>query len=76
MSRAMNVKLPEADVETLCRSKGISISAIEGLPSGDTHLVCTTSDDADKARRALSRHLIEGKVRRYSFYRPPPSSYS
>ena len=49
MSRAMNIKLPEPEVRAGCDSAGISISAIEVLPSGGTHLVCTTIEGADEA---------------------------
>lgn len=69
MSRAMNVTLAEAAVREVCRKDNISISAIEVLPSGGTHLVCTTSDDADVARRKLAKHMINGTVKRFAFYR-------
>jgi len=69
MSRAMNVTMAEADVREVCRKDNISISAIEVLPSGGTHLVCTTSDDADVARRKLAKHMISGTVKRFAFYR-------
>lgn len=64
MSRAMNISMPEAEVVSLCGTAKINISAIETLVSGGTHLVLTTSDDADAARIKFRKHLIEGKVRR------------
>ena len=65
----MNINLPEASVEKRCLDCGVSISAIEPLPSGGTHLVCTTSEGADEMRLKLARHLITGVVRRFPFYR-------
>jgi len=69
MSRAMNLKLPEANVRKRCNESGVSISAIEPLPSGGTHLVCTTGEGADEMRLRLADHLIEGVIRRFPFYR-------
>jgi hypothetical protein len=67
MSRAMNVKMAEADVAASCRKAGVSISASETLPQGGTHLVCKTSDGADEMRHVLRNHLIAGKVKRFAF---------
>lgn len=71
MSRAMNLKLSEANVRKRCNESGVSISAIETLPSGGTHLVCTTSKGADEMRMCLEDHLILGTVRRFPFYSGP-----
>lgn len=68
MSRAINIALPEGQVGALCQKLGISISDIETLPSGGTHLVCTTGEGAEEMRRQLKRHLIPGKVKRFAFY--------
>lgn len=65
----MNLDLSEADVRARCNESGVSISAIEALPSGGTHLVCTTGEGADEMRLRLGGHLIEGVVRRFPFYR-------
>lgn len=67
MSRAMNLSMPEATVIAQCGKAGVSISATETLPSGGTHLVCTTGDGAEEMRRRLQRNLIDGKVKRYAF---------
>ncbi|MCW1383586.1 hypothetical protein OLX02_12225 [Novosphingobium sp. KCTC 2891] len=75
MTRAINLALPEERVQTLCGQKGVKISAIESLPSGGTHLVCRTIEGADEIRRLLQKHLIAGPVRRFAFYRAPPSKY-
>lgn len=72
MSRAINLALPEAAVSEICLASGVSISAIERLPSGGTRLVCTTIDGADEIRLRLAGHLIEGAVDRFRFYRPSP----
>lgn len=69
MSRAINLRLSEAAVRARCAEGGVSISAIEPLPSGGTHLVCTTSGGAEEIRLRLRKHLIAGVVRRFPFYR-------
>lgn len=69
MSRAMNLMLAEADVAASCAKIGVSISTMEPLPTGGTHLVCTTSEGADKMRLKFKDHIVEGVVRRFPFYR-------
>jgi len=69
MSRALNIQLSEADVRARCHESGVSISAIEPLQSGGTHLVCTTGDGADEMRLRLGDHVIHGAVRRFPFFR-------
>lgn len=69
MSRALNLSLSEAEVRAHCATTGVSISAIEPLPSGGTHLVCMTGDGADEIRLRFHNHLIPGVVRRFPFYR-------
>lgn len=71
MSRAMNLTLDEREVTAICLSSGVSISAIEPLPSGGTRLVCTTGPGAEKMRVRFRRHIIDGAVTRHRFYRPP-----
>ena len=68
MSRAMNLTTPRADVEAYCLSAGQRISAIEDLPTGGTHVVCTTIEEADAVRRKFAKQVIEGRVRRYPFF--------
>jgi hypothetical protein len=63
----MNLTLAEAVVKAKCLDLGVRISAIETLPSGGTHLVCVTSEDADLIRHKLKDKLIDGKVRRFAF---------
>ncbi len=67
----MNVTLIESEVSKSCQSAGVAISVIETLPSGGTRLVCVTPDGAEKMRKRLKKHLIDGAVTRYRFYRPP-----
>lgn len=69
MSRAINLALPEEKVRLACENSRISISAIEPLPSGGTHLVCTTGDGAEEIRLKFSANIIHGVVRRFAFYR-------
>ncbi|MDT9011836.1 MAG: hypothetical protein RL671_2375 [Pseudomonadota bacterium] len=69
MSRAMNLSLTEAEVQSICDAAKIRISAIEPLPIAGTHVVCRTSEGAEELRKKLSKHLIEGKVKRFAFYR-------
>ena len=65
----MNLALPEQEVIDRCLRKAISISAIETLLSGGTHLVCVTIEGADEARHLFKQNLIYGRVRRASFQR-------
>ena len=69
----MNLSLSEAEVQSACAQAGIRISAIEPLPQSGTHVVCLTSEGADALRLKLGKHLIEGKVKRFAFYRIPSS---
>jgi hypothetical protein len=68
----MNLALPEADVIVHCAKAGVSISAIETLASGGTHLVTTTGEGAVEMRRLLAKHLIDGAVKRFAFLPRPP----
>jgi hypothetical protein len=65
----MNTRMDEAAVLALCKKAGVDVSAIEVLPSGGTHLVCTTSAGAETMRQKLRAHIIEGPVPRFPFYR-------
>lgn len=69
VSRAMNLALAEDDVIAKCRKASVEISAIEILPSGGTHLVCTTIGGADQIRAKYRKHIIAGTVKRFPFYR-------
>lgn len=71
MSRAMNLKLTEAEVLSKCQRAGVSISAIETLPSGGTHLVCLTSEGAEQMRGEFKNNVLVGRVKRFPFYVPP-----
>jgi hypothetical protein len=73
MSRAMNLSLAQAEVIAICKKEGVVISAIETLPSGGTHLVTVTGDQAETMRRVLSKHLIEGRVKRFNYMNAPQS---
>jgi hypothetical protein len=69
MSRAMNLSLSEAQVRTLCGKSCVSISAMEPLPQGGCHLVCTTGAGADEIGLELKKYLITTPVKRFAFYR-------
>lgn len=71
MSRAMNIRLSIDDVTRKCELADVSISAIEPLPSGDTHLVCTTGDGAETMRNKLKKHIVEQPQKRFPFSVPP-----
>ena len=68
MSRAMNLSAPRADVEAYCKTASLRISAIEDLPTGGTHVVCVTIEEADALRQKFAKQAIEGRVRRYPFF--------
>ena len=67
MSRAINLTLPQADVTAACLKAGVSISAIETLPSGGTHLVCTNAAGAEEMRTKFKDQIISGRVKRFAF---------
>ena len=69
MSRAMNLSLSEAQVQAFCTKSGVSISAMEPLPEGGCHLVCTTGSGADEIRMKLKNYVITKPVKRVPFYR-------
>jgi len=73
MSRAMNLKLEEADVVAQCAKAGVAISAIETLPAGGTHVVLVTPDGAETMRGVFAKSIIEGRVKRFAFMHPRPS---
>lgn len=63
----MNIALPQAEVAAGCAGAKVTISAIEVLPSGGTHLVCLNMEGADEMRHRFKKHLIEGRVKRFPF---------
>lgn len=67
MSRALNLKMSEAQVVKHCRDGDISISALEVLPDGGVRLVCSSGSDAEKVRAKLHRHVMSGPARRAAF---------
>jgi hypothetical protein len=62
MSRALFVTLEEGEVVARCLAADVGISAIEGLPSGGTRLVCMSGFGAETMRKKLKAHLITGPV--------------
>jgi hypothetical protein len=70
MSRAINLNLTEAEVNSRCADAGVAISAIEPLPSGGTRLVCTTVEGADIMRRKSKAVILGGHPKRSPFFVP------
>ncbi|WP_375397965.1 hypothetical protein [uncultured Sphingomonas sp.] len=68
-SRAINVTLARADVETLCTKHRTRISGIEILPGGGTRVVMMNGDDAAIMRRAFGKSVIAGVVKREHWLR-------
>jgi len=64
MSRALFVKLGEAEVINRCHAENVGISAIERLPAGGVRLVCMSVDGAATMMRKFKTHLIKGAVDR------------
>lgn len=69
----MNLNLTEAVVASRCAKAGVSVSAIETLASGGTHLVCTTGDGAEQMRDVFKKNIIKGRVKRFAFAHLPSS---
>lgn len=67
MSRALNLKMTEAEIVRHCKDKSIGISALEALPDGGMRLVCMSGFDAAQMRSKLKGKIIEGEVRRERF---------
>lgn len=57
-TRAINIASPLLEVQALCARKRATISAIERLPCGGTHVVLVTLDEADTIRAACKDKLL------------------
>ena len=68
VSRVLHLGATVQVVTDLCIQHAVSISSIEPLASGGTRLVLNTADDAEKLRRQMKGHLIDGPVVRSSLY--------
>lgn len=66
MSRAINLNVPQADVEAMCARRSVTISAIERLPDGGTRVVLMNTDDTATIAAAFRTKIIDGTVRRTS----------
>ena len=62
MSRELFVTLDEGEVVSRCLAEKVGISAIEGLPSGGTRLVCMSGHGASVMNRKLKAHLIKESI--------------
>jgi hypothetical protein len=67
MSRALFLKLTEAEVIAKCDSAKVGISALEKLPAGGVRLVCMSSDGAATMTRKLKSSLIADTAKRAPF---------
>jgi hypothetical protein len=63
-TRAVNVAATLLEVQVLCASKNVAISAIEALPGGGTHVVLVTLEGADVVRRAYKGKLLDRRTPR------------
>jgi hypothetical protein len=70
MSRAIDFKASEDEVTKRCAAAEVRISAIEPLPNGGTHLVCSTIDGAEKLRRLHAKDIMTGPQKRSPFFVP------
>lgn len=70
MSRAIDFKWTEAETASHCAAAGVRISAIEPLPKGGTHLVCSTNDGAEKLRSLHAPAIMAGPQKRNPFFVP------
>ncbi len=70
MSRAIDFTLTEAEVTSRCQAAGVEISAIEPLPGGGTHLVCTTNSGAETLRGLHGGDILSGRQKRFPFFVP------
>lgn len=68
-TRAVNIDADTPAVLAMCERKGVSISAVEPLPGGGTHVVLVTLDDADTIRHAFKGKLLPRNTRRTPFLR-------
>lgn len=67
MSRALFLKLTEAEVIAKCQTAKVGISALETLPTGGVRLVCMSSDGAATMTRKLKTSLIANTAQRSPF---------
>ena len=67
MSRALFLKLTEAEVIAKCDNEKVGISALEKLPAGGVRLVCMSSEGAATMTRKLKTSLISDTAQRAPF---------
>lgn len=77
MSRAINVSLSVAEIESLCAKHDCRISTVEALLSGGSRVVLLDGRDAEKIRGLLKNKVIVGRITRSAQHvsRQPPPSY-
>jgi len=62
MSRVLLVSLDEGEVVARCLAAKVSISVIDGLPSGGTRFVCASVDGAAHMRKVMKSEIIAGPI--------------
>jgi hypothetical protein len=67
MSRALFVRLSEAEVIAKCEAAKVGISALEKLPAGGVRVVCMSSEGAATMTRKLKSSLIADTAKRAPF---------
>lgn len=67
MSRALFVKLTEAEVIAKCQGAKVRISALEKLPAGGVRLVCMSTEGAATMTRKLKSSLMPDTAQRSPF---------
>lgn len=66
-TRAVNISATPAEVMAMCARQATTVSAIEPLPDGGTHVVLVTMDGADTIRHAFKDKLLPRNTRRTPF---------
>jgi hypothetical protein len=62
MSRTVLLDMAEGEVIAKCLAAKVNVSTIERLPAGGVRLVCSSVHGAEKVRRSLKKHVIDGPV--------------
>ena len=69
ISRAMNVRVTEAQAVAMCAKHKAEISAIESLLSGGTRIVLMNIADAATVAKAFGSKVLTGTVQRTGWIR-------
>ena len=64
MSRAINIEATSDHITATCRKLGATITSIEPLLSGGTHVVLRNAVESAAVARSYGNKVIQGEVRR------------